>query len=198
MSHAQETPSASERYLSASPAGVRQWLGNSAPTRERALMLHILAQPRGCRVDAKTIAAELGCPTAELAKTLFSLNRMGSVLVSTAEPPPQARSAWDSLAQHLAALARHAGGPVVLADAQGLCVASSGAGEPVLQQLAAEPGARGAGTSAALHPDDTLGAFVLSSQAPLDPDDPAWVSLAQSLVTLLRRECSHHPAHPRP
>ena len=137
------------------------------------------------------MATALGCTATELAATLFSLNRLGSLQVVT-DKPPQAPAAWLALRQHLTALAQRAGGHAAVFDAYGLCIANAGTDGLLAHQFTIAPNLDNSGTSFSLYPDDVSGHFVLSSVAEVGPDDPAWTSLAECLVRLLggSRPCS--------
>lgn len=187
MSSAPSVTVSAERYLRASPVGVHLWLGHGIPSLERALMLHVLAHPGGCPVAPPTMAAALGEPTQVIAKTLFALTRTGALLVVPGLPVAASGTHWDGLRQHLETLALSAGGtPAVLADPSGLCIVSHCASDTDSQQLAATPDRLGQTSSWVLYPDHGTAPFVLASCAPIDQSEPAWVSLAQCLVGMLR------------
>lgn len=189
MTIAPGATASAERYLSASPAAVHRWLGDRTPSRERALMLYVLAQPGGCPVEPPVMAAALGESTQTVARTLFALTRTGCLQVHPGQPVAMASTHWTGLQQHLESLALSAGSATtVLADPSGLCIASAHASLTEGQHMAAAAPQRGPTTvSWALYPDhDGPSPFVVTSVSPIAQTEPAWVALAQDLVGMLR------------
>lgn len=150
-------------------------------------MLYVLAQPGGCPVEPPVMAAALGESTQTVARTLFALTRTGCLQVHPGQPMAMPSTHWAGLQQHLESLALSAGSATtVLADPSGLCIASAHASHTDCQHMAAAAPQRGPTVSWTLYPDHGPSPFVVTSVSPIAQTEPAWVSLAQDLVGMLR------------
>lgn len=130
------------RYLHIRPQGVVAWLTRAPDARQpdQRLFRALLRQPHNTMpVSMEQLSECSGLPRAQVAQSLFVLLRQESIRVSVNAPAPH--SARDhpatDIPRQLQRLCDHARGAAVLADPDGLCMASHGVARDDAQGLAA-------------------------------------------------------------
>ncbi len=192
-----KTAQVSERFLRPLSEGVIRWVtgvhaAEQINANERQVFQYILLGPSQQRVDPDALALATGLPRAIVGKALFALNRDGSIQVDArAEDIETEERIWNTLAQHVKAMSsRHGGNAIVVADPDGLCVASANADTELSQRLAsghALQDIRDTIYRVALYLGERP--FWLASVGPLNAQDAGWVMIARCLEAL-------RPRHP--
>lgn len=192
----QATPRVAERFLRPMPSGVIRWIAGEAGqsnrgVRERKVFQHILLGPNQQRVDPDAVASATDLTRVEVGKALFALNRDGSILIDArADELETEDRIWRTLVRHVTAMGeRHGHQPIVVADPDGLCIASTNVDEEVSQRMAS--GHALLDVAAPVHRVELhLGArpFWLASVGPLQEQDPGWVMIARCLEAIRPRE----------
>lgn len=185
-----------ERYLRPMPTGVIRWIaGDAGRTRhnqnERKVFQQILLGPNQQRVDPDAVAARTGLTRVEVGKALFALNRDGSILIDArADELETEERIWRTLVRHVRAMGeRHGQQSIVVADPDGLCIASTRADEETSQRMASGHALHDMASPVhrvELHLGDRP--FWLASVGPLREDDPGWVMIARCLETIRPRD----------
>lgn len=130
------------RYLHVQPRGIVAWLTQAPDARQpdQRLFRTLLRQPHNATpVSIGHLSERSGLSRGQVAQSLFGLHRLGSVLVSVDAPKPQnamAHPATD-IHQQLQRLCDETAGSALLADPDGLCIASTGIARDDAQGLAA-------------------------------------------------------------
>ncbi|GAA6142556.1 hypothetical protein [Hydrogenophaga sp. 5NK40-0174] len=186
----------SERYLRPLPEGVIRWVAGvqaaeQLHANERQVFQYILLGPSQQRVDPDALAQATGLARASVGKALFALNRDGSIQVDArAEDIETEERIWNTLDQHIKAMSsRHADNAIVVADPDGLCVASANADPELSQRLAsghALQDIRDTIYRVALYLGERP--FWLASVGPLKAQDTGWVMIARCLEALRPRQ----------
>lgn len=175
----------SARHLTPSPGGVLTWLGQPMVSLERRLFEHILLTGRPQPIDMHGLAEQLGEPVAAIARALFALNRHQSL--SILEEAPAARGGWQvvglgGLADELVALASP-GQRLLLASADGLCIARAGWTRYEAEVMAARPPEDHRRNHGEIVPLHFAGrSFQLSCNARIDLRNPALLRLGHRLL----------------
>lgn len=180
------------------PSGVIQWVAGEAGRTnrhqpERRVFQQILLGPNQQRVDPDAVAAKTLLSRVEVGKALFALNRDGSILIDArADELETEDRVWRTLVRHVHAMSdRHKQQPVVVADPDGLCIASARADEALSQRMASGHALHDVAVAVQrveLHLGERP--FWLASVGPLRQDDPGWVMIARCLEAIRPRETS--------
>lgn len=191
-------PASATRYLFVRPRGITLWMGQApdAGQPDQRLLRYLVRWPaRTVPVDVEQLSQRTGLARGQVAQSLFSLHRVRGIGVATppSTPPLQPGTAGHPVArlqvqvQRLCSSSRAAA--AVLADPDGLCMASHGLPPTEAEGLAAGM-AQQAGLCAAVQ---VLPLYVGSGPRPcrlhcagvLAVEQDALVHLVQSLHELL-------------
>jgi len=174
------------RYLEVQAQGLLAWLGSPPDTPAQKVFTGLLRLPHSVALVPARLADQFGLELPELSRALFELNRRQSLLVTDRAYDHGGDFRYDFalLCEDLRSLA--VGTPqLMLASADGLCLARQGLSEEDCLQAAAHchdgPDA-GFSLMAPLH----LGATVLRlfSRAGIDAASPALLRLVRRLISL--------------
>ncbi len=130
------------RHLHVRPQGITEWMTLAPDARrpDQRLFRALLRQPHDTTVvDVGRLSQSSGLSRSEVARSLFGLHRLGSIHVSV-DAPPAPRATGHPAAdihQQLQRLCGDTAGAAVLADPDGLCLASHGVAREHAQGLAA-------------------------------------------------------------
>ncbi len=178
------------RYLQVRPRGITQWMTLAPDARQpdQRLFRTLLRQPHDATVvDVERLSQSTGLSRSQVSHSLFDLHRLGSIHVSVdapAAPRATGHPAAD-IHQQLQRLCGDTAGAAVLADPDGLCMASHGVAHDDAQGLAAgfEPFRHAMVRALPLYIGRRPCRLHISSSALFDHE--AFVGLARSLHTLL-------------
>lgn len=173
---------AAQRYIVPTAAGALAWLSQPERSLERDLIEHLLGRDPARPVDFAPLAAEVARPLAEVARTMFALNRRHEVLVDVAPPAaPDRKGLSQDLARAAEALCDASAMPLVLAGADGLCLLARNCPPATAERVAA-----GLGGDSGLEAVATLHyrrARITIYAAPgFATETPPWVPLATTLM----------------
>lgn len=185
------TVGSAQRFLRPKSAGVMRWLTQPVCERreanERQVFEQILFGPDRQSVDTAKLAQATGLDAKQVAKALFSLNRERSIAVDVGTGYADSASRnWSALILQMSAMAqRLIKKSMVLADPEGLCIASVGTLDEMSQTIAARCREQNDGDDlhrVALHICGLT--FTLSTFVPVSEQDPEWVPIVRSLHNL--------------
>lgn len=130
------------RYLHVRPQGIAQWMTQVLDARQpdQHLLRHLLLQPLSTTtVDVHQLSQGSGLERATVARSLFELQRLGSISVSTTSSAalPRTRPPAIAMQEQLRRICQDTATIAVVADPDGLCLASHGMGNAEAQRLAA-------------------------------------------------------------
>lgn len=130
------------RYVHVRPRGIVQWMTPRPNARQpdQCLFRFLLRQPPlSTPVCVKSLSQGTGLSRGQVARSLFSLYRHGSIRVTIA-PPAEPRKPEHPAAEihrQLNRLCTDTAAAAVLADPDGLCMASHGMAHEAVQSVAA-------------------------------------------------------------
>ncbi|OGB16193.1 MAG: hypothetical protein A3E51_02540 [Burkholderiales bacterium RIFCSPHIGHO2_12_FULL_67_38] len=132
----------SARYLHVLPRGIAEWLTQAPDARQpdQRLFRTLLRQPHNTTpLSMEWLSQSTGLSRGQVARSLFSLHRLGSIQVAVDAPaaPRAAGHPAANIHQQLQRLCGDTAGAAVLADPDGLCMASHGVAHDDAQGLAA-------------------------------------------------------------
>lgn len=130
------------RYLQVRPQGIVEWMSRAPDARQpdQRLFRTLLRQPQNATpVSLGHLSERSGLPRALVAQSLFGLHRLGSIQVALDAPSPQGapRHPMADIHRQLQRLCDEPASAAVLADPDGLCMASHGVAPDDAQRLAA-------------------------------------------------------------
>lgn len=174
------------RYLDVQAQGVLEWLGSPPDSPAQKVFAGLLRLPHSAPLLPARLAEQFGLDLQEFSRALFELNRRQSLQVT--EQPSDYRSDFhydfSLLCDDLRSLAQ--GEPqIMLASADGLCLAQQGLAEEACLRQAARchegPDAELA-LVAPLHLGSTM--LRLCSRTTINMASPALLRLARRLISL--------------
>lgn len=130
------------RHLHVQPRGITEWMTQAPDARQpdQHLFRALLRQPQNAtEVDVGWLSQSTGLSRSEVARSLFCLHRLDSIHVSVDAPavPHATGHPAADIHRQLQRLCGDTVGAAVLADPDGLCMASHGVARDDAQGLAA-------------------------------------------------------------